>query len=456
MANLFGTLSVAVRSMLAAQGSMEVTANNVANINTPGYARQRPLLLEAQPIQLGDLVFGTGVDLAQAQTLRDQILELRMHEETQQQSLFDARVAALRQIETMFGQSAGDLGTRLTEFFNSLDQLATNAADLSLRQNVLTAATNLAQGFRTTAHQLQGQQANLDLSVTQAVEQVNVLIGQISRLNGQIDSLENLNEDASILINQRTLLIRNLSGLIDVKVIETRPGVSLTTSDGTALVADQQMFPLETRLDSSGLQHIFSQGSDITSTLHAGKISGLLSVRDQTIPRMLNDLDLLASSLSNALNAVHRAGYDLTGAPGGDLFAPPPPGLTGAAAAMEVALSGPSQIAASADGASGSNGNLALLSGVKTQPVARGQNPLEFYAGMVFGVGSDVANDAAEAEASGLILRQLEDQRSAISGVSLDEEAANLIRFQRAYEASARVVATVSEMTATAIQLGRY
>ncbi len=75
---------------------------------------------------------------------------------------------------------------------------------------------------------------------------------------------------------------------------------------------------------------------------------------------------------------------------------------------------------------------------------------------MVFGVGSDVANDAAEAEASGLILRQLEDQRSAISGVSLDEEAANLIRFQRAYEASARVVATVSEMTATAIQLGRY
>ena len=456
MANLFGTLSVAVRSMLAEQASMEITANNVANINTPGYARQRPLLLESQPLQLGELVFGTGVDLGQAQTLRDQILELRMHEETQQQSLFDARVTALRQIETMFGESAGDLGTRLTEFFNSLDQLATSPADLSLRQNVLTAATNLAQGFRTSAHQLQLQQGNLDLSVTQSVEQVNLLIGQIARLNGQIDGMENLNEDASILINQRTLLVRNLSELIDVKVIETRPGISLTTSDGTALVADQQTFPLETRLDVSGLRHIFSQGSDITSTLQAGKISGLLSVRDRTIPGMLNDLDVLASGLSNALNAAHRAGYDLTGGQAGDLFVPPPVGVTGAAAAMDVALTGPSQIAASSDGASGSNGNLARLSGVKAQAVARGQNPLDFYAGMVFGVGSEVANDAAESEASGLILRQLEDQRSAISGVSLDEEAANLIRFQRAYEASARVIATVNEMTATAIQLGRY
>jgi flagellar hook-associated protein 1 FlgK len=206
----------------------------------------------------------------------------------------------------------------------------------------------------------------------------------------------------------------------------------------------------------SGLHHVFAQGTDVTANLTAGKLAGLIKVRDQTIPSLLLDLDTLASGLSNALNAAHATGFDLSGNPGGNLFAPPPLALSGAAAAMSVAISDPTLIAASSDGSSGSNGNLDVLSAVRTQAVARGQNPTDFYAGLVFHVGSDVANSSAEAEAAGLILHQLENQRSAVSGVSLDEEAANLVRFQRAYEAAARVVATINDLTDIAINLGRY
>ena len=119
-------------------------------------------------------------------------------------------------------------------------------------------------------------------------------------------------------------------------------------------------------------------------------------------------------------------------------------------------ISNPAELAASSDGSPGSNGNLVQLLAVQNQPITGGQSPTDFYAGMVFRVGSKVANASAVRDASDLILRQLEDQRSSISGVSMDEEAANLIRYERAYQAAARVISAVNEITETAIQLGRY
>ncbi|PYX39171.1 MAG: flagellar hook-associated protein FlgK, partial [Acidobacteria bacterium] len=147
---------------------------------------------------------------------------------------------------------------------------------------------------------------------------------------------------------------------------------------------------------------------------------------------------------------------DLAGAAGGDFFSPPPAGNTGAATGMAVLITDPSKIAASSDGSPGSNGNLAQLLAVQNQTVTGGQSPINFYADMVFGIGSDVANGSAERDASDLILRQLQDQRSSLSGVSMDEEAANLIRYERSYQAAARVITAISEITDTAIQLGRY
>jgi flagellar hook-associated protein 1 len=119
-------------------------------------------------------------------------------------------------------------------------------------------------------------------------------------------------------------------------------------------------------------------------------------------------------------------------------------------------ITDPAKLAASSDGSPGSNGNVAQLLAVEKQPVVAGQDPMAFYSDMVFQVGSTVSNASAERDASALILSQLEDQRSATSGVSMDEEAANLVIYQRAYQAAARVITTINEMTDTAIQLGRY
>jgi flagellar hook-associated protein 1 FlgK len=236
--------------------------------------------------------------------------------------------------------------------------------------------------------------------------------------------------------------------------VPNESSISLTTANGTALVATGESFPLTTSLAADGMRHILSQGQDITAQLTAGELAGQLDARDRKIPAMLSQLDVLAAGLSTALNTAHRGGFDLTGNAGGDLFAPPPAGVTGAAAAMNVALTDPSTLAASSDGSSGSNGNVSQLLAVRQQTLANGQNPQDFYASLVFDVGSSVANAQSESEASGAILRQLQQQRGSVSGVSLDEEATNLIRYQQAYQAAARVVTTVSDMLNTLLQMG--
>jgi flagellar hook-associated protein 1 FlgK len=456
MSGLFGTLSVALSGLRAQQGALEITANNVANANTPGYSRERPDLVEGDPLVTDSLTLGSGVILQKAEGLRDPILELRLDQETQQQGRFDATVSAMQQVQVMFNGNGDDLGTQITNFFNSLQQLSGNPSDLSQRQGVLTAAGNLATAFHTTVANLQSQRDNLDLSVGQTVDQINLYTTQIAQLNAQISGLQNLHQNADTFIDQRNNVIRQLSGLIDVAEVQSNGGLTVTTTSGTPLVAEQQSFSLETQLDASGVNRIFAQGVDITSKITGGKLAGILDARDQEIPQLLSDLDTLASGLTSSLNAAHQAGFDLSGAAGGDLFNPPPAGGSGAAAEISVAISDPAKLAASSDGSPGSNGNVTQLLTVQNQAIANGESPTNFYAGIVYRVGTSVANAAAEQDASNQILQQLEDQRSSVSGVSMDEEASNMIQYERAYEAAARVITTIADMTDTAIQLGRY
>jgi flagellar hook-associated protein 1 FlgK len=453
MSGLFGSLSVALSGLAAEQAALEVTANNVANVNTPGYSRQTPQLAAGDPIVSGNLTLGTGVVLQGIESLRDPILELQLSQEMQDQGRLNTALNALQQMQVPFSSTTGDIGSSISSFFDSLNQLSTDPSNSADRQSVLTAAGNLATAFQTTAGDLTTQRANLDLSIGQTVNQINVLSSQIAQVNQQISSVQNLNQNAGALIDQRTTLIDQLSQLVDVSVVPSDNTITLTTTAGAALVSGGQSFALTAKPDASGVQHVFdAQGTDITSQISSGSLAGILEVRDQDIPSVLSNLDTLASGIANAINSAQQSGFDLNGKAGVDLFTPPPAG-SGAAASMSVAITDPSLIAASSDGTPGSNGNIANLLAVQNDPVAGGQTPTNYFANIVFQVGSDVSNTSAESTASAQILQQLQDQRSSVSGVSLDEEAANMIQYQSAYNAAAQVISAINSMTETVIQM---
>jgi flagellar hook-associated protein 1 len=453
MSSLNASLSAALSGLTAAQGALEATTNNVANVNTPGYSREVPVLVTSDPVVVDPLTFGTGVTLQTIESVRDPILESRIQQETQTQGQLSSLVSALQQAQVGFTSNTGDIGTALSNFFDSLNQLSTSPADLSLRQGVLTAASNLATAFNVTANNLTAQRTNLDQSVEQAAGQINQLTQQIAKLNGQISNLQNVGENAGTFIDQRTQLIDQLSSLVDVSVIPSDNTLTLTTANGTALVAGQQSFQLATKPDPSGVQHIFAQGADITSTIVSGQLGGLLQARDQQIPSIQSQLDTLAAGLANAINGVQTKGFDLNGNAGTNLFNPPPAFGTGAAASLSVAITDPALIAASSDGTAGSNGNIETMYALRNQTVIQGQSPTDYYSGIVFNVGNATANASAEQSASNLVLQQLNDQRSSISGISLDQEAANMVRYQQAYAASAQVVSSINSMMQTVINM---
>jgi flagellar hook-associated protein 1 FlgK len=453
MSSLNASLATALSGLIAEQGALQATTNNVSNVSTPGYSREQPVLVASDPVVVDPLTFGTGVTLQSVESIRDLILESQIQQQTQAQGQFSTLASALQQTQVNFTSSAGDIGTGISNFFDSINQLSTNPADLSLRQGVLTSAGNLATSFNTTANNLTHQRGNLDLNVVQTVGQINQFTQQIAQLNGQIGNLQNVGENAGSFIDQRTQLIDQLSSLVDVSVIRSDNTLTLTTANGTPLVAGQQSFQLQAQTNSSGLHDIYSQGNDITSTITSGQLGGTLQARDQQIPGMQTQLDILAAGVANAVNGVQAGGFDLNGVKGTDLFKPPPASGVGAAASLSVALTDPALIAASSDGTAGSNGNAELMYALRNQSLVSGQSPTDYYSGIVFNVGNATASAAAEQKASALVLQQLNDQRSSISGVSLDQEAANMVRYQQAYSASAQVISAINTMMQTVINM---
>ncbi len=442
---LTGSMLIAVHALMVQQSALSATSNNIANANTPGYSREVPILSESDPIQLAGITYGTGVTLDQIASVRDRLLELRINDETQRQGDAQAQLGGLQQVQSLFSDTTHGLGADITAFFNALNQLSTDPTSIPQRQAVLTAANNVASDFHGTVAQLTDIRNNLNLNVSQAVTQINQINPQIASLNTQIASLQSLGQDAGTLEDQRTELMKKLAGLTDIAVITTDQGYTITTSNGSPLVVAGHSYALQASPDADGMQHILAQGQDITSTIQGGQLGGLITVRDQVIPQVLTALDNLAGGLATNFNTAHQAGFDLAGNAGQDFFGTATG--VGAATNFSVQITDPSLIAASSDGSAGSNGNLTQLQAVQNQNLPTGSKPLDFYSQLIFTVGNATAQAKANSDASDVSLLQLNNQRGAISGVSLDEETANLMRFQHAYAAAARVISVVDELS---------
>jgi flagellar hook-associated protein 1 FlgK len=454
MATLSSALSSAVQSLNADTGALQITNNNIANANTPGYSREVPVFEEAAPTDEGNSSVDNGVVLEGFQSVRDQLVSSQIQQETQAQGSANAQLASLQQIQPTFTTSTQDIGTETSALFASISSLSTDPTSSASRESVLTAGQNLAQAFNTASSTLTSQQAGLNTQVTQDVSQINQITQQIAALNPQIAQLTATGQDGGTLQDQQNQLVLSLSALTNVSVTQTAEGETLTTGNGTPLVEGSQSFALQTAPNSAGMQQVLDQNRDnITASVTGGDLGGSIQTRDQTIPGLLTSLNTLANQFGTAFNAAQAKGFNQNGTAGGNFFNVPST-IAGSAADISMAITNPTQIAASSDGSAGSNGNLANLTAVQTTALPAGQTPGDAYAGLVFQVGSLTSNATAESNATTASLLQLNDQLSSESGVSIDEESTNLITYQTAYEAAARVVTTIQAMFTVAVAMG--
>ncbi len=235
MSSISSVLSTAVQSLLADTGALQVTNNNIANANTPGYSRQVPIFEEAAPANDGNFNVGNGVVLEGYQSVRDELVSNQIQQETQSQSSANAQLNTLQQIQPTFTTSTEDIGTEMSALFTSLSSLSTNPTSSAERQGVLTAGSDLVAAFNTASSVLTTQQAALNSPVDQDVSQINQLTQQIAALNPQIAELTASGQNGGSLQDQQNQLVLQLSALTNVSTIQTANGETLTTGNGTPL-----------------------------------------------------------------------------------------------------------------------------------------------------------------------------------------------------------------------------
>ena len=453
MSSLSSSLAIASQSLQAQELEIQVTNNNIANVDTAGYTRETVNLSEADPTQYGSVSIGNGVDIQGVTSVRDDLLSLRIQQQTSQQSSAQAQVNALTQIESLFPTSGSSLSTSLSSFFTSLSSLSTNPTSTADRQTVLQNAQTLVGQFNSISAGLSGPSSGLDTNVDTDVNQINQLSTQAASLNVELVQQQAAGQSTGTISDQLNEVETQLANLTNISVTHTSQGDSIVTGSGTPLVLGSQSFALQTAAGSDGHQQILdSNGTDITSSISSGDLGGTLQVRDTQIPALQNSLDTLANQFATAFNAAQTQGYDQNGNTGAALFTIPTT-VSGSAAAIKLATTDPTAIAASSDGTSGSNGNVANLTALQNSALASGQSVTSQSANLVYQIGNLTANATAQSTAITQSLTALNNQQGSISGVSIDQESANLIQFQQAYAAAAKIVTTIQSLFDTTINM---
>ena len=463
MGSLSALLNLSQNALLANQAAIDITSTNVANANTPGYTRQVAQWSDDSVSLSNGAPSDTGVDVT-AISQRDRVLDQRVAQQTQLQSATSTESRALDALQNIFGltststsASSTTLGSDIDAFFNSLSSLQADPSDNSTRQGVLSAAQTLASDLNSASNQISSQTSALNQQVVSVVGQVNSLTASIAALNQQITSISPT-ADAGTLEDQRQQDIAQLSQYVGFNQTTTQDnGITLSTTDGALLVSEGQSFALGTTVSGGNVQVTSSSitaNQNISVGLTGGQLGGTLEARDGEVATAANALDTLAYAIGTSVNAQNSAGLDGYGNAGGAIFTWPSTAIS-AAASITVATTDPNAIAAAGagEGLSGAT-NAKALAALGQSALVSGQTASAYFASFLTQVGTAAGTAATSSTVQQTSLTQLTTQQSALSGVSLDDEASNLTEYQRSYEAAAKVFSIVDELLASALNLG--
>jgi flagellar hook-associated protein 1 FlgK len=457
VSGLFASLSAAARSLEAQRFALDVVGQNIANVNTAGYSRRTVDFAAVPPTSRLDA--GGGVEVQGVRAIRDALLDRRLWQERPAEQMQAAVADALGLVEVALGDAGASIDQKLTAFFDSFARLADDPTSATARQEVLLQGQAVANGFGDMVDRLNRAQRDADTRIRGAVDQVNALAGQISSLNESIARAGGSGTDTQSLKDQQNEAIKTLSGLLNIDVLQRQDGgVDVTFGPGRPLVIADSTFTLSaTATGPLGLVTLTSNGVNVGSEITSGTIGGLLQVRDQTIPGYISRLDDMAYSLAVQVNSVHQAGFDLTGAAGLPFFTPLGSAVGAAAAlSMNAAVAAdPNKVSAASVSTAGDNRAARAIANLRDARAMFGNTATlhEAWGRLIYQAGTDTQVAKAEQQSRSDILLQIETLRDSVSGVSLDEEAANMLKFQRAYEANARFFMTVDSAIDTLINM---
>jgi flagellar hook-associated protein 1 FlgK len=434
-------LETALRGILAQQRSLDVTGHNIANANTVGYTREVATLQETTPLRYppnGQI--GTGVDVVSYQRVRDDFLDVQLRAQSMLQGYHQARQDGLQQVELALNEP-GDNGVSalLGKFWSAWQDLSNNPEDLPTRQALVQSGASLADSLQSLRSQLSTVDSQTQTNIGLTLSDVNSTVASVAQLDQSImASVAQGQEPSNDLLDQRDVLLDKLGGLVNLSATK-QPDGSMTLKVGS--------FTLLSAGTANSVASVASFGNDpVTSqpNLTSGKLAGLVSL-DATVTGYQTSLDTIAGSVISAVNGLQSAGYTLYGtAATGPFFS----GTTAADIAVDAGISGDPKLIAASDtaGQAGNAGNALKIAALRGSVGIDGA-----YTTLITTIGSDSQDAQRNAANATALTDALENRRESVSGVSLDEEMTNLIRFQRGFQASSRALSAMDDMLDTLI-----
>jgi flagellar hook-associated protein 1 FlgK len=453
----FSALNTAITGLNAHRRRIDIISQNIANVETPGYHRQITELTSIQSSRSG-LFSGPGgthggVDTSVSRRW-DQILDTNAKQERGRASSLETQANALVNLEANIGSfSSGGLAGRLQQLFNSFDDLANNPKDLAVRNVVLGNAEAVASAINLEGATIDAAHEDAVARAASFVDHLNNLASGIADLDRRIVPGTASGNPSNGLIDQRDRMATELAGLADVIVGYEAHGQIRLSLNGHDLVSDGSWRPVQLAstvdpaLAPFGYQRISVQSGDGRNLdIRSGAIHGALTVANDLVPEQRAALDAVGVSIATSVNALHSAGTSLDATTGNNLF--DPAGTTALSFAVSADVAGQPLRLAASDGSGPLDNSVALsLARLGTDPTG----PSAQHAELLTGLGNRVRLLSNSADTAVLASGRADDVLQSEVGVSLDEELADLVSAQRAYEASARMISAIDGMLDTLI-----
>jgi flagellar hook-associated protein 1 FlgK len=466
MSGLFNTLGSSVKALNAHSRAIEIAGKNLANVNNTSYARQRVQYGDRGTVVTAEGAQSLGLEALAVQQLRDSLLDRQVMRETALKASFTAEQDTLGRAQAGLGQSinrsqsatasgsnasTGGLAAALDDFFNAFQSLAARPTDVGERQTLLQKSSILTDRFQQTDARLAQVQADVDTSVQSDVDDVNRLLSTIADLNAQIGRIEVGAPNTAIdLRDQRQARLEELAEKLPVEVRNSTDGqiqvVMKDAANADVVLVDKAAVTGPVTFTGSGL----TGGASATALVFSsGSIYGALAARDGAVQSLRDSLSAMAQQLVTSVNAA----YNPTSIPGGDFFA------SGGTTAGTISLA-PGLTAANlraGTGAAGDNSIALAVAAIANQSFSTSSGDAidgtlsQFFSQSVSNLGQSLSSANARVEDQTNIANLVKSQRDSVSGVSLDEEMADLVRFQRAFQASSRVFSVVDELLDTVV-----
>jgi flagellar hook-associated protein 1 FlgK len=443
---------ISSRSLTAYQYALSVTSQNISNANNPNFTRRKVVLGEEKTDRLVNMTLGSGVKIEDVVRVKNQIVESQIRNYNQNNSFAEKQTTILSNLETLLAEPSNlGLSSLMTSFFNSWNELAVNPNSIQLRSKVVQSAQSMTEKFQSLYENFNEISRDVKAEAIESVNKINVLVAQVQRLNKDIFEAQVAGNKPHDLLDERDTAINELSKMANINVHTDKNGL-LSLSIGGVFAADQinkTQFKVE---EEGGKLYVKTVDGSVRLNLTGGEVGSMLKSFSENISSYKNTLDTVARAIYESVNSIHSQAYTLTN--------PPQNGISffesyesGVLKINQQLVNDPNLIAVSADGTSGNNYFALRLAELKDKKLVNNQTIFDKYSNFVSSLGNEINLNSQNAESYNLVLTQLENQKTSYSGVSIDEEMTNIIKFQRSFDAAAKLIKIADDLTQTILNI---